>query len=161
MKILKEDFKISKDLYDFVKEYKQEINYNNFDVLFEDAWDTSNLNMTDYINLCLVVRRNFPNAINFMTKMPRYFYYESDFTTYKIPRNINTLGRCCFEQSDYLTDVYIPKEVKVIGYLVFNLCYRLKNIYYEGTEQEWIDLVKNTYSSDFINKVEVHYNSKM
>ena len=153
--------KISKDLYHFIQEYKTELDCKEIDEVLNDAWNNTDLDTDDYINLCILIRGSVPNALEYMNQIPRYFYYQSDFKEFKIPKNIEHLKTYCFSQSTDLNTVYIPKSVKDIARGCFNGCVDLINVYYEGSEEEWYNLVKNLYSWDPLHKLDIHFNTEM
>ncbi len=54
-----------------------------------------------------------------------------------LPSGIQKIGRAAFSGCTALERITIPKAVKVIGADTFKDCISLRDIYYEGTPEEW------------------------
>lgn len=71
-----------------------------------------------------------------------------------VPEGIENIGPCTFAYNNHLESVTIPKTVTLIYQNVFTKSPNIKNIYYNGTVQEWQAIKKYTHwrmdSSDFI-----------
>ena len=46
------------------------------------------------------------------------------------------IGQSAFEYSD-IEEIHLPQSLAIIEYGAFNGCEKLKNIYYEGTKEDW------------------------
>lgn len=69
----------------------------------------------------------------------------------------NNIPERCFCNCINLEDVYLPKHIKIINDAAFKDCYNLHNIYYNGTEIDWLNINKLghwVYGSE--HKVIVH-----
>lgn len=62
-------------------------------------------------------------------------------TSVKFEDGVQTIEDCAFEQCYSLTSVTIPTSVTSIGES-FNSCTGLKNIYYNGTQEQWNKITK-------------------
>ena len=62
-------------------------------------------------------------------------------TSVKFEDGVQTIEDCAFEQCYSLTSVTIPTSVTSIGES-FNACTGLKNIYYNGTQEQWNKITK-------------------
>lgn len=76
----------------------------------------------------------------------------------KITSDVTKIGRMTFYDNDKIRTVYIPKSVKdVLGY-AFGGCDNLTDVYYEGTQEEWNAIYKES-SNDSLTKAVIHFNS--
>ncbi len=57
-------------------------------------------------------------------------------TSVTIPDSVTTIGECAFFTCTNLTSVTIPASVTIIERSAFG-CWRLTDVYYNGTEEEW------------------------
>lgn len=46
------------------------------------------------------------------------------------------IGQSAFEYSD-IEEIYLPQSLSIIEYGAFHGCEKLKNIYYQGTKEDW------------------------
>lgn len=88
---------------------------------------------------------------------------------FKIPNNIKYIGKCAFAHSSLkeiiipdsvfsigqaafldasITTLQLPRSVEMIDTSAFEACSDLKTIFYEGTEEEFIDLLENSSGGD-------------
>ncbi len=78
-------------------------------------------------------------------------------TNAKIGDSVKSIGDYAFSYCVKLNSVTIGKGVTSIGYHAFYDCWRLSNIYYRGTETEWLSISKGWHwnvdaeSEDVIN----------
>ena len=56
---------------------------------------------------------------------------------------LTNIPEAAFRFCTKLTTVVIPEEVEAIGDQAFDSCYDLKRLYYEGTPEEWNNIIKN------------------
>ncbi|MGM9563550.1 MAG: leucine-rich repeat protein [Faecousia sp.] len=54
-----------------------------------------------------------------------------------IPVSTQIIQSYAFSYSENLLSVFIPNSVSDIGYGVFEGCFKLKDVFYSGTEEEW------------------------
>ncbi len=93
-------------------------------------------------------------------------------TSIVIPDNIKSIGLLAFSDCRNLQSVVIPKSVTSIGEFAFYECAALKDIYYEGSKEDWAK-IKTQYDgvelemeqgktkfTDDIKRVTIHYNCK-
>ena len=82
----------------------------------------------------------------------------SSFTDIAIPKGIQTLSWGLFNGCSNLASVRIPKGVTEIKNWTFNDCSLLKDIYYEGSEDEWGKLTIGSLNNDPLSSATIHYN---
>jgi len=82
--------------------------------------------------------------------------------------NITKIENFTFSNCSSLESIFIPKFVTSIGDCAFLKCTNLKNIYYEGTKEEWdkidISTVGNNGShngagNSILDDATIHYSS--
>ena len=79
------------------------------------------------------------------TKLGVSFGY---LTEIKIPSGITTIGEIVFDESEYLTYVYIPTSVTKIEFGAFHNCYALTEIHYGGTMAQWNQIERTESCAD-------------
>ena len=72
------------------------------------------------------------------------FYSCDSLTSVVIPDSVTNIGDRAFYVCDSLTSVVIPDSVTRIGEKAFADCTGLENIYYRGTEVQWIAISKGS-----------------
>lgn len=87
-------------------------------------------------------------------KIPSNIKYIGDFAfahsslkEIKIPNSVFSIGRAAFLDTS-ITTLQLPRSVEMIDVRAFEGCGNLKTIFYEGTEEEFIDLLENSSGGD-------------
>ena len=82
-------------------------------------------------------------------------------SSYSIPDSVTSIGNYAFEYCDILTSITIPDSVTSIGNYAFDLCYNLKDVYYNGTEEQW-KAISIGSNNECLNNATIHfaYNSQ-
>ena len=79
-----------------------------------------------------------------------------------IPNSVKNIEWYVFSNCTNLKSIVIPKTVTTLGNYVFVGLSNLQDIYYEGTQQQWSNLVSNNYDdeNDLLpnDNVTIHYN---
>jgi hypothetical protein len=89
------------------------------------------------------------------------FRYCSNLESITIPEKINHIKSWAFVGCTRLKSIILPKSIERIVGSVFYECNNLKNVYFEGTKQEWYQLVLNVSSNNScLTDAKIHYNSK-
>ncbi len=74
---------------------------------------------------------------------------------------VNAIGENAFNGNTDITYVLIDRAVTSIGQGSFNLCKSLKNVYYNGTKEEWETLCSSIgVSNDYLIDAKVYYFSE-
>ena len=74
---------------------------------------------------------------------------------------VNAIGENAFNGNTDITYVLIDRAVTSIGQGSFNLCKSLKNVYYNGTKEEWETLCSSIgVSNDYLIDAKVYYFSQ-
>lgn len=63
-----------------------------------------------------------------------------------------------FENCRNLESIIIPKSVSVIGAYAFNYCSYLKNIYYQGSKEQWNSIEIGLFNN-YLKDSTIHYNA--
>lgn len=94
------------------------------------------------------------NSILDTFKIPNNIKYIGDFAfahsslkEIKIPDSVFSIGRAAFLDTPIAT-LQLPRSVEMIDTSAFNGCNDLKTIFYEGTEEEFLDLLENSSGGD-------------
>ena len=85
------------------------------------------------------------------------FEYCSSLTSVIIPDSVTSIGSSAFYKCSRLTSVIIGNGVEFIGDDAFYYCDNLKNVYYTGSEEEWVAISIGRYNSYLTNRT-IHYN---
>ena len=103
----------------------------------------------------------------------------SDIETLHVTGNVKTIAESAFEACDFLEKVVIdegvrfisddafyscenleyvslPKSLTRIGYLIFSRCDNLTSIKFNGTQDDWYNIINNEHINDscYISKIE-------
>lgn len=62
-----------------------------------------------------------------------------------------------FSGCSWVTDITIPKNITSIGEKVFSGCRALKNLYYKGTQEEWLAIFRSSDWDQGDYGYEIHY----
>lgn len=97
-----------------------------------------------------------------VTKIGGSAFYGANLSSVIIPNKVTYLGSNAFFRCDSLTTVYIPISVTSTKSSVFGYCMNLKDVYYEGTSQQWWNIQPDVGTGIFFgcaNNPIVHYES--
>lgn len=94
------------------------------------------------------------NSILDTFKIPSNIKYIGEFAfahstlrEIKIPDSVFSIGRSAFLDAS-ITTLQLPRSVEMIDMSAFEACGNLKTIFYEGTEEEFMDLLENSSGGD-------------
>jgi len=76
-------------------------------------------------------------------------FHKSGITSIVIPEGITWIRNNTFDQCDSLIEITLPRSLTVIGGDAFFNCKSLKDVYYNGTEEQWEAIDIWTYG-DFV-----------
>ena len=79
-----------------------------------------------------------------------------------IPSSVTSIGGYAFYKCMNLNSVTIPKNIKNIYNFAFKGCDELKDVYYEGSEEDWKNIKIGDYGgyhNDELLNANIHYNS--
>ena len=85
-----------------------------------------------------------PNNIKFIGE---FAFAHSSLKEIKIPDSVFSIGRAAFLDVS-ITALQLPRSVEMIDVSAFEGCRNLKTIFYEGTEEEFLDLLENSSGGD-------------
>ena len=85
-----------------------------------------------------------PNNIKFIGD---FAFAHSSLKEIKIPDSVFSIGRAAFLDVS-ITTLQLPRSVEMIDVSAFEGCRNLKTIFYEGTEEEFMDLLENSSGGD-------------
>lgn len=85
-----------------------------------------------------------PNNIKYIGE---FAFAHSSLKEIKLPDSIFSIGRAAFLDTP-ITTLQLPRSVEMIDTSAFNGCDDLKTIFYEGTEEEFLDLLENSSGGD-------------
>lgn len=68
------------------------------------------------------------------------FQYCESLETIVIPSGVSEIGAYTFMGCSNLQAVLIPTSVSRIGFNAFKTCYKMKTLFYAGTEREWANV---------------------
>lgn len=84
-------------------------------------------------------------------------YSEAVDRSFVVPDGVSALGAHAFAYDAYYQNLYLPASVVSVGDYCFVGNMALKNIYFEGTEQQWAAILVGSQNSTFTS-AEVHFN---
>lgn len=95
MKILKEDYTISKEVYKFLNDYNYLLNGYEFDELFKEM-KIKDLSYLSRKTIYELIQNKIPNYLNYMTFIPEEFFRQSNINSINIPSNIKKIEDAAF-----------------------------------------------------------------
>lgn len=124
---------MNKELKDFIKEHKEEIDNNEWEKVYKslnEKFNTSErfstggqANTSDLVGqFTEMVLETGINPLNYMLEIPCYFACNSNIESINIPTNITSIDFGAFWGCKKLTDITIPNNVKSIGRCAFLGC---------------------------------------
>lgn len=129
----------------FLKQYSEEINNNDFNLIYKD-WLLSAARLTDILFSAGV------NPLDYLTTIPPGFARElKNISSAKILEGTDKIKAEAFLQCRNLKYVYLPHSVKEIGIRAFLDC-PLLEVEYNGTINDFrdIDLYFTSFDKDVI-----------
>ena len=103
----------------------------------------------------------FENGIE---RIPDYIAYDrssgdkrSRINKITLPSTVKEIGSRAFADSSYLETIILPKALQTVEKYAFNSCNALKDIYYEGSEEDW-KKIQIASGNDALSKATIHYN---
>ena len=133
-------------------EFKEELNNKDFKTIYDSI---ESYNIVPAFTALLL--KNNINPLEYMNEVPKYFAYELDIKEFIIPDGIKFIGDNAFAKCNILTSITIPKSVMHIDNAAFWGCYKLKDIFYAGSEEDWSEIKIGW--GNMINSTTIHYNS--
>lgn len=153
---------ITKELEEFINQYIDLIDNNQFFDLFENARHLlSNNTRAELINMLHEAEIPF---LSYMSKINGNLFYSSHITSIELPDSIRYIGAHSFANSSlhaikindgcetidtsafircvFLRDVSLPNSLHSIGRGAFANCPNLENVEYRGTIHEWESIAK-------------------
>ena len=70
-----------------------------------------------------------------------------------LPDSVKIIEAYAFDRCKSLTEITIPNSVKSLGYEVFSNCISLKTITYNGTQEKWKKIKKDTLADKWISGI--------
>ena len=74
-----------------------------------------------------------------------------------LPERLNGIGVSAFKNCAILAEIVIPSTVTVIEQGAFEGCYRLKTVYYTGSEESWEELMRTVEDDSPLKRATVYY----
>ena len=85
----------------------------------------------------------YVNGIDTLTTIDKYTFGGAKFPVCVIPNNVVSIGYGAFNKSKNLHTITIPVSVKSMDAYAFYSCKSLSTIIYEGTVEQWQQIVKH------------------
>ena len=80
----------------------------------------------------------------------------SDIKDIKITANVATIGEGVFDGCEKLESITIPASLTLFGEYAFDGCYGLKDVYYEGEQEQWNNISGKGYLEELTGAV-IHF----
>ena len=94
-----------------------------------------------------------------VTSIGVYAFYEcTSLQNITLPGSVSSIGNGAFYCCSSLESITIPASVEYIGEYAFVDCLNLKNVHYEGTVDQWCNVVIGTAGSPCFNKAALYIN---
>ena len=82
-----------------------------------------------------------------------------DLTDVILPKNLEFMDICLFSSADSLRSIIIPKSIKYISREAIFICNNLKDVYYEGSEEDWNKIIIDPDNMDLFNAT-LHFSAE-
>ena len=119
------------ELAEFIKNYKTEINNNDFTEVYKGAHNSLSHKWYDNNALCKLTEIFLDAGIEplkYMREVPEDYLIHSAITSVEIPDNVKSIGNNAFRFCERLKSVTIPDSVTYIGDSAFTYCYYLTSV---------------------------------
>ena len=94
-----------------------------------------------------------PNSV---TSLGKSAFYGTAIEKITLPGGITNIPDYAFMNCVKLTEITIPSSVTSISKLAFFYCKELKDVYFEGTQEQWDALAKNLDDKDYLLRADLH-----
>lgn len=146
--------KNKEELKNFLINYEEELNNNNFEIIYNTlnryTYDTA-------ASFTALLLKNNINPLLYMNKIPDIFAEKLDIKEFIIPNDITDICSCAFYMGG-LKSITIPKSVTNIMGEAFNGCVNLTDVYYKGSEEDW-NKIRIEWGNEYLLGASIHYNS--
>ena len=171
MKVLKEELKLNKEVYEFIVNNRYLIDSNNFDELFEKAENQIPYYTQD---LYKFFYKRYPELLFSITKIPYSMFRYSNIDEIEIPSNIKLIDFKAFEKStvrhitfneglttinseafyscESLERVKLPNSLETLGRSTFGRCTSLRSISIGDKVKE---IKSTTFEASGIEEIEL------
>ena len=113
---------------------------------------------------CTNLRKvNFPEEVSHNFSMDTHVIDTDTFrcceslVNLSLPKGVTRISSDAFYACSSLSAIFIPDTVKILNKNAFKLCYQTIDVYYEGTEEQWSEIIRP--AGETIKNLRVHYNS--
>ena len=113
--------------------------------------------LNDAFYNCGMESIKLPSSLTMVSKSAFAFCY--NLQRISIPSHVEYIGEEAFANCQELNEIILPKSLSFLGENVFTNCFNLTDIYYEGSEEEWNELLgtERKDMSDFSDII-IHFN---
>lgn len=143
---------MDKDIKEFIIENKNLIDQNDWVEIYSKAMHEYHAGFVGTLTSTLVDAGI--NPLDDLTIIPLYYYYNQPIREFIIPNNIVKIDSYAFGQCKDLYKITIPESVKTIQAKAFYYVESLKDIYYQGTKDQWQHIEKQ---SPYLFMIPEHY----
>ena len=110
------------------------------------ANSVTNIGDSAFYDCIILDSITMPNSI---TRIGDYAFYNCDgLNSVIIPNSVTSIGNGAFYYCSGLTSITIPSSVISIGYFAFTGCNNLRRTNYNGTIDQWCEIVFHEYQSN-------------
>ncbi len=85
-----------------------------------------------------------------------YAFGGSGISGIEIPQGVTSIGAETFKYCENLTSITLSDSIYSIGESAFNYCYKLSDVYYLGTEEEWNEIYIS-YDNSPLRNAKIHF----
>ena len=76
------------------------------------------------------------------------FSYCTSLTEIVIPNSVTSIGDSVFEGCENIQNIELPNSVTSIGVYAFDCCENTENVYYNGTVEDWCNIIFSGYGGN-------------
>ena len=123
-----------KKILPYITEYKELIDQNKFDEIYQKLLFDSGSELEDFGLLTEVLYAAGLNPLLYMNSIPSFFLYNSQISEFNIPNNIKLIHRFVITESN-ITEIIVPSAIKKIESNAFNGASNLKSVIFQKSSE--------------------------
>ena len=132
-------------------------NNSDFPILIFDGGIRGNNHTIEIDDIKYKIDNNYGATVSGYLENDKKIIIPSTIKFEEYTFNVTGIGEKAFDRRVGFSDIIIPNSVTSIGNSAFGGCYRLKDVYYIGSETKWNQISIGS-NNDCLKNATIHYN---